>query len=180
MRIIGVDTSTKTGYVVLDGQLLMEVGVLHYKPEPDRFARFARYVIDLVLLVEKYDIELVMIEGYSYAGKFVNSLQYELGAVLRYSLWEKGTPFVEVAPTSLKKFVTGKGNAKKDLMLLSVYKRWGVDISDDNIADAYGLAQFGRALQGQDTGVPVVNLTAVEKILASDQPYCKQLQVDKA
>ena len=87
---------------------------------------------------------------------------------------------MEVAPTSLKKFVTGKGNAKKDLMLLSVYKRWGFDTTNDNKADAYGLAQFGRALLGFDTGVPQVNLTAVEKILASDQPYCKQLQVDKA
>lgn len=178
---MGVDTSTKTGYVVLgSGATVNAVGVIHYRPESDRFARFARYAYDLVVLVEKYDIELVVFEGYSYAGKFVNSLQYELGAVLRYVMWEKGVPFVEVAPTSLKKFVTGKGNAKKDLMLLSVYKRWDFDTEDDNEADAYGLAQFGRALHGYDTGVPAVNLTAVETILASDQPYCKQLQVDKA
>lgn len=47
---------------------------------------------------------------------------------------------LQVPPTVLKKFVTGKGNAKKQEMLLEVYKRWGADLSDDNAADAYGLA----------------------------------------
>jgi Holliday junction resolvasome RuvABC endonuclease subunit len=51
------------------------------------------------------------------------------------------SPFpLQVPPSTLKKYVTGKGNAKKQEMLLSVYKRWGVDLSDDNAADAYGLA----------------------------------------
>ena len=52
MRIIGVDTSTKTGYVILTGEAMREVGVIHHKPEPDRFARFARYAIDLMVLVD--------------------------------------------------------------------------------------------------------------------------------
>jgi len=173
---MGVDTSTKTGFVVMSGDELLKAGVIQYKPSADRFARFDLYVNRLRSLVEHYDIDMVIIEGYSYAGKFVNSIQYELGSVIRMMLHKNGTPFVEVPPTSLKKFVTGKGNSKKDLMLLGVYKRWDFDTEDDNEADAYGLAQFGRAMVGQDTGVPEVNFSAVTKVLASDQPICKQLQ----
>ncbi len=177
MRIMGVDTSTKTGYVILDiyGDVL-KAGVIHFPPRPDRFERYASYALKLSMLVTEYNIDLIVIEGYSYGGKFNNSLQYELGSVLRYTMWEDRIQFVEIPPTSLKKFVTGKGNAKKDLMLLGVYKRWDFDTEDDNEADAYGLAQFGRAMIGEPTGVPAVNFTAVEKVLAGDQPVCKQLQ----
>ena len=168
MRVMGVDTSTKTGYVVLDDEGdVAKVGVVYHKPQDNRFARFARYTKGISELVAAYGVDLVIIEGYSYAGKFTNSLQYELGACVRMKLWQDEVKFVEVPPTSLKKFVTGKGNIKKDLMLLAVYKRWDFDTEDDNEADAYGLAQFGRALIGEPTGVPAVNFTAVEKLLES-------------
>lgn len=177
MRIMGVDTSTKTGYVILDDAGdVAKVDVLYHKPQWNRFARFAHYTREVSELVEAYGVDLVIIEGYSFAGKFNNSLQYELGACIRMKLWQDEVKFVEVSPTSLKKFVTGKGNAKKNLMLLSVYKRWDFDTEDDNEADAYGLAMFGRAIIGEPTGVPEVNFTAVEKILESNQPYCNQLK----
>jgi len=55
-------------------------------------------------------------------------------------------PFIIVAPTSLKKFITGNGAAKNDVMLMETFKRYGVTILDDNECDAYGLAQVGLAL----------------------------------
>ena len=174
MRIMGVDTSTKTGYVVLDDQGdIAVVGVLTHKPQADRFTRFSHYTREIAELVDAYGVDLVIIEGYSFAGKFNNALQYELGACIRMKLHENEVPFIEVQPTSLKKFVTGKGNVKKDLMLLNVYKRWDFDTNDDNEADAYGLAQFGRAIIGKPTGVPAVNLTALDKVLESGQPGLK-------
>ena len=50
--------------------------------------------------------------------------------------------FKIISPTTLKKFVTGKGNSGKDIMLLEVYKRWNVSFSNNNLADAYGLARM--------------------------------------
>ena len=171
---MGVDTSTKTGYVVLDDQGdVAVVGVLHHKPQADRFTRYSHYTREVAELVDAYGVDLVVIEGYSFAGKFNNSLQYELGACIRMKLHENEVPFIEIPPTSLKKFVTGKGNAKKDLMMLGVYKRWDFDPADDNEADAYGLAQFGRAIIGKETGVPASHLTAVDTVLDSDQPGLK-------
>ncbi len=70
---------------------------------------------------------------------------------------KKEVPFKVVAPGTLKKFVTGDGRAKKDLMLLKVYKKWGVEFDDDNLADAYSLARF--ALEDFNNG----NKTVPEK-----------------
>ena len=49
---------------------------------------------------------------------------------------------LQVPPTTLKKYATGKGTAKKQEMLLQIYKRWGVEFNDDNAADAYALGRL--------------------------------------
>lgn len=49
---------------------------------------------------------------------------------------------LQVPPTSLKKFTTGKGNANKEAMVLSAYKHWGIDMNDNNAVDAYCLARL--------------------------------------
>lgn len=48
-------------------------------------------------------------------------------------------------PGAIKKFATGKGNCGKDLMILAVYKKWGVTLENHNAADAYAIAQLVRA-----------------------------------
>jgi hypothetical protein len=55
---------------------------------------------------------------------------------------------LQIPPTSLKKYVTGKGTGiQKNQMLLQVYKKWSVEFDDDNAADSYGIARLvsGRA-----------------------------------
>lgn len=49
---------------------------------------------------------------------------------------------LQVPPTSLKKYATGKGNASKHEVVLAAYKQWGVEFTDDNAADAYCLARL--------------------------------------
>jgi Holliday junction resolvasome RuvABC endonuclease subunit len=49
---------------------------------------------------------------------------------------------LQVPPMTLKKYATGKGTAKKQEMLLQMYKRWGVEFNDDNAADAYALGRL--------------------------------------
>jgi len=43
MRIMGVDTSTKTGYVVFYGSDMKESGVIFHKPHIDRYAAIHLY-----------------------------------------------------------------------------------------------------------------------------------------
>jgi Holliday junction resolvasome RuvABC endonuclease subunit len=49
---------------------------------------------------------------------------------------------LQVPPMTLKKYATGKGTAKKQEMLLQMYKRWGVEFNDDNAADSYALGRL--------------------------------------
>lgn len=50
---------------------------------------------------------------------------------------------LNVPPMTLKKYINGTGKGvNKSQILLSCYKKWGVELSDDNVADAYGLARI--------------------------------------
>lgn len=92
---------------------------------------------------------LVVIEGLSFGS---NDPSTQERAFLHYSLREdfyrNHLRCVVVPPTTLKKFVTGSGAAKKDMMLLEVYKRWGLTAKNDNEADAIGLAMIGACIAG--------------------------------
>lgn len=54
---------------------------------------------------------------------------------------------LQVPPMSLKKYIAGKANGvQKNQILLKVYQKWGVEFTDDNAADSYGLAQLCRTM----------------------------------
>lgn len=80
---------------------------------------------------------------------------YELGWLMcelkRYEdVYSPKIRVVEVPPTTLKKFASGKGNTKKDEMKLAVYKRFGVEFDDDPGCDklfAFLLHKFGTAVE---------------------------------
>jgi Holliday junction resolvasome RuvABC endonuclease subunit len=66
----------------------------------------------------------------------------ELSATVKLALLKQGVLPLQIPPMTLKKYATGKGTAKKQEMLLQIYKRWGVEFNDDNAADAYSLARL--------------------------------------
>jgi Holliday junction resolvasome RuvABC endonuclease subunit len=86
----------------------------------------------------------------------------ELAATVKLACWDyfDGTlnrvvPYEEhlrvplqIPPMTLKKYAAGKGNAKKQEMLMQIYKRWGIEFNNDNAADSYALARLasGNAL----------------------------------
>jgi Holliday junction resolvasome RuvABC endonuclease subunit len=93
----------------------------------------------------------------------------ELAGMVKLSIWdffEEGNGYPEhlrrplqIPPMTLKKYATGKGTAKKQEMLMQMYKRWGVEFNDDNAADSYALA---RLAAGSVTGA--VEAQVVEQI----------------
>lgn len=87
--------------------------------------------------------DIVYIEGLSYSSQ--GQAKAQMGAVhyvIRIFLVENGINYKVIEPTVLKKFVTGKGQCKKDLILLNVFKKWGVEFDNSDLADAYGLARM--------------------------------------
>src|SRR5690606_38220704 len=56
----------------------------------------------------------------------------------------EATPYAVVAPTPLKKYVTGRGNASKDEVLAAAIRRWpDAAINGNDEADAYALRAMG-------------------------------------
>ncbi len=159
--IIGIDPSlTSTGIVVLRGNKVELAVTTKNKPALgtiDRVRLIYERIVDIQENLsdgEKWQApDLIVIEGFSYGskGRSVFDIAY-LGWRIREELeWLKeqdNIPWLEVPPSQLKKFATGQGNANKEIILQQVYKRWGVEFSDNNQADAYVLAQIGRAYLG--------------------------------
>lgn len=111
-------------------------------PQPARWLHIYRNI-------QKFSrhADQVVLEGYSFGSHASHARALaELGGIVRFSLFMNETPYIEVAPSQLKKFVAGAATAKKDLMLKSLLKRWGFDIDNDNIGDAVGLCMIGRAM----------------------------------
>jgi crossover junction endodeoxyribonuclease RuvC len=166
MKYIGIDVSTRTGIAAYDpnaGVVMAEEIVFRNQTGLKRAGMIAGKVLACLYRVE--DIGLIGIEGYGFSNKHTLVTLVEIGTVIRYFLQQEGYPYREIPPTSLKKFVTGKGNAKKDHMMLEVYKRWGFTPETDNIADAVGLAHFAAALKNDlAEPLPKAHMEAVKKI----------------
>jgi crossover junction endodeoxyribonuclease RuvC len=85
----------------------------------------------------------IYIEGLSYSSNGQATLDLAgLSLFIRTSFLSNYINFTVTPPTTLKKFVTGSGKAKKEQMLLQTYKRWGVEFSDNNTCDAYCLSRL--------------------------------------
>lgn len=87
-----------------------------------------------------------------------------MGAV-KLTLMAKGTPYLLVPPSSLKKYATGKGNATKADMAVALYKRAGLELADDNQVDAWWLRALGLQMLGEPVvELPAVNLSALDRL----------------
>jgi crossover junction endodeoxyribonuclease RuvC len=155
-RYVGIDPSSKTGLVIIDkqGNIINTQDVTtKEKEDPQRFSDIAEKIID-----ELEPNDLIAIEGFSYGSKGKGvSFQYGLGWIIRHLLLERGYRYTEVPPTSVKKFATGKGNTKKDEMVLPIYKKWGFEHTSDNVRDAFVLAQMVKGIYDSS------NLTEYQK-----------------
>jgi crossover junction endodeoxyribonuclease RuvC len=145
MRYVGIDPSTKTGLAIIDKQgnvINTQDVTTKVKEDPQRFSDLAEQIID-----ELEPNDHICIEGFSYGSKGKGvSFQYGLGWIIRHLLLDRGYTYIDVPPTSVKKFATGKGNTKKDEMVLPIYKKWGFEHSSDNVRDAFVLAQMAKGI----------------------------------
>ncbi len=158
MKTLGLDISlTATGLVVLDGNKMVHKQILRSKKLGDKpideTVRLTRLAEDIHEVVKEHRPDAVAIEGLAFAIRKTTSFAQlaALQFMVRRDLIHYTEPPLIVAPTTLKKFVTGKGNAQKDVMLLEIFKRWGVTFFDDNEADAYALARTAQAVFDKDT-----------------------------
>lgn len=115
----------------------------------DRMRRYDDLITPLVVAIRLHSPSVLFIEGYSYGSKgdAVTGLA-EMGGILRYRCMQIVDDIVEVPPSVIKKFATGKGNASKLLVVQSLAKRYDRIFETDDEADAFALAQLGMVVSG--------------------------------
>lgn len=161
VRYVGIDPSTGTGLVILDedGQVIEAVSLKAGKEDdPLRF-------MNLTKRIRKHlnpATDKVLIEGFSFGsrGKGVSTM-YGIGWCIRIMLTEEVFQWQEVPPTSLKKFASNKGNAKKEDLVLPVYKKWGFESDSNDITDGYVMARMAWSMNNPE------NLLTYEKEVLS-------------
>lgn len=119
------------------------------------------------VLERALDAELVLLEGYSFGSRQSHAHALgELGGVVRLALWEARYTVVDVPPACLKKYATGRGNAKKAEVLAAAIRRLNYQGADDNEADALWMVQMGLAWQGRPeaASVPVAHREGLVKV----------------
>jgi len=75
-------------------------------------------------------VNCVYLEGYAYGAKGKVFHIGENVGVLKHMLWIYSIPYVEVSPTNVKKFATGKGNADKAAMHESFHKKTRINLRE--------------------------------------------------
>ena len=174
MIYIGLDISTKTGLAIINpdhpkGTSISTKQITSKKTGMDRAHDIWNQVSILMneTVPGHYAFSKtfkIIIEGYGFTRTQNLIPLIEIGTVMRYNLWTDGYNYIDVPPTSLKKFVTGKGNVKKEQMLKEVYKRFQIDCDTADEADAVGLAYFGMALDNKlHIQLPKAHLEALKK-----------------
>jgi len=138
---IGIDPgSAQIGTIVLKEDIILYQATLISKEKG--IARLAWYRDELNSLILKYEVTDGVIEGYSYMSKWRAHDLGEVGGVIRLLFYDSEIPLAIVPPPTLKKFVSGKGNCKKDLMMLFAFRKWGKEFPDTHQCDAYCLARY--------------------------------------
>jgi crossover junction endodeoxyribonuclease RuvC len=121
--------------------------LVHFK-EYKGFKRLTCIEQSIGNLLDEWKPNIVVIEGYALGSTNNLALMVEVGTMVRRQLHMHGiTPWWVCPPTQLKKWTTGKGNAKKPDMAASVLDRWGFTSASDDIVDAFALAKLGQALE---------------------------------
>lgn len=125
--------------------------------------------------------DLVVREGYAMGTKNMAHVRSigELGGVVRLTLHCRNRPLVEIPPSTLKKFATGKGNAPKEAMLQAAWQRLGYTGHDNNVSDALWLLQAALVHYGLPGAVqmPKANVAALGAV---DWPVIEAHQHEKA
>jgi len=134
-------------------------GTLHkgYLSAQERYENIADWVIETIQSyypksIAKINYPIINLEDYSFASKGKTFHIAENMGMLKYKFYKLKIPFNLIAPSSIKKYATGKGNANKEKMVDAFKDTTGVDLLSEldsgynspcsDIADSYFICKF--------------------------------------
>lgn len=123
-----------------------------YIPIEERLTNINGRIMEFILDHNFSSNDKIYIEDFAYS-KHSDSASKLIGLhyFIRTNFYISEIKFEIIKSSTLKKFVLGKKNkkgVKKEQMLLHIFKRWNQEFNDNNMADAFALAQYGRYSNG--------------------------------
>lgn len=157
VKVLGIDQSVRhTGVCVLsyDGTNVSTEKLVLIEP-PKQLkdaAALAHTKAALEAILNMYiPIDYACLEGYSFSSINKKFALGEVGGLIKLSLLENSISFKTVAPKQVKKFIANNGNAEKQDVINSIFMRYKVYTTNDNLADAYSLARVALGLVAPET-----------------------------
>lgn len=151
MKLLSLDiSSTCTGYTKLEvDNGVRHIETSHIKPKgKDIYSRMVQ--IDAIMRERGlYSwADLCIVEGYAYGGKALAALA-EMNGIIKFNLTLNEVPFDNIAPTTVKKQITGNGRAKKEevreaLSKFPIFEGYEFQNEDESDSAAVGLSYLMR------------------------------------
>jgi hypothetical protein len=149
--LLALDLGTDTGWALRDGEGLITSGTVSFRPARFdgggmRYLRFTNWLSEL----DRLSGPLAAIwfeEVRRHAGTDAAHVYGGLMASLTAWAELRGVPYAGVPVGTIKRHVTGKGNAPKQAMIAAARSR-GFTPADDNEADAIAILLWAIETQG--------------------------------
>jgi crossover junction endodeoxyribonuclease RuvC len=154
VRVVGIDPGLqRTGYgcVELDPEgwnsSLVEAGVLRLKAGTPVAHRLRQLELDLIEVLEELAPSAIAVESvFSHQQNLRTAIlmAHARGVVLLCGQ-RRGVELIELSPATVKKAMTGRGNATKRQMQIAVAAEFGLDRPPEppDVADAIAIALAG-------------------------------------
>jgi len=161
-HVMGIDPSLSNTAIAVNRVGWKKI-LFFNSPETIRDLKLKRSAIHRISLTRDYLVEkikkfpsfLTVIEGYSYGSMQARELMGEVGGMIRLNGFfdnpKEVGPVIVVVPSQLKKYILGSaqtagGKKTKQLIILNVFKTFGIEAQNDNEADAIVLVKIGMDL----------------------------------
>lgn len=149
--VVGLDISyTSTGVAVFkDGVFQPEISYTYgTKPTDgshiDRAEKTSQEVLKTLVQLRDAGLEPnAFIEDYAFARFSNREVMAELTGIVKHTLYQNAFSFTTLPIATIRKTVTGKGNADKTLVALSLLSKWGLLITQNDLADAAAVGITG-------------------------------------
>jgi len=146
MNLLALDFGTSMGYaMVSNGNILsgvLDLKSRRYEGGGMRYLKFQRWLDELHAAAPLE--EVVFEEVRRHIGTDAAHVYGGLLGVMSSWCEKHKVPYEGIPVATIKKFVTGRGNADKEEMMQAVKKRWKITPATSDEADAYGLLQLRR------------------------------------
>ena len=149
MKILGIDQSfTNCAWIVFEGDAVLDYNVIKSNKDDDKFARALYVATELVKVYNIHKPDHTSLEGLAFGsrGNVTRDLSGLLFTIVNLIVYvDINCAYNIVTPTSVKKFATGNGKAKKNDMIDALPQKLKDKFVDKGFKKTTGLADLADA-----------------------------------